>query len=366
MRRKLDYQADRLEALLSFHKVNGRILGGTVTPRLIRFHLLPALGTRVAQVAHLSEELALALGARSCRVFRHGPHIELEFPRDDPQPLRLLSLAGRLPAVPACSAILGLDPAGTPLVLRLPSPDVAHVLISGTTGCGKTALARTMIASLVLHNPMGQVALVLMDPKGRGYRPFVGLPHLARPLAGDPHAALEALLWLESQMERREREGIQRPWLVAFVDELSDLLLVAGKEVERALTRLVQRGRETGVHVVACTQKPTAGLVGTLAKANFPTRLVGSVSSAEDARVAAGIAGTGAEKLAGRGDFVLVVKGETVRLQAAYLTEEDLEEVVSRVGAVIPPRGRGDRRLVSGPGEPGMARGESRRLRVVR
>ncbi len=331
MRRLLDYQADRLEAVLSSHHVAARILGATVTPRLIRFHLLPALGTRVSHVARLSEELALALGARSCRVFRHGSAIELEFPRHDPQPLRLLPLLARLPHLPPCTPVLGLDPEGTPLLLRLPSPDVAHVLIAGTTGCGKTALARTMIASLALHNPLGQVALLLIDPKGHGYRPLAHLPHLVRPLAPDPHTALEALLWLQAQMERRDREGIKRPRLVAFIDELSDLLMVAGKQAERALTRLVQRGREAGVHIVACTQKPTASLVGTLAKANFPTRVVGSVAGAEDARVAAGIAGTGAEKLGGRGDFLVVVKGQVLRLQAAFLPDEDLEEVLRRL-----------------------------------
>ncbi len=333
MRRRLDYQATQLEAVLASHKVRAHIWGGTVTPRLIRFHVTPATGTRLNQLSKLSEELALSIGAASCRIRRHGATIDLEFPRQEHQPVRLLSLCEKLPPLPPCTAVLGINVEGAPMLLRLPSPDVAHVLICGTTGSGKTALARSMIASLALNNGLGDLGLVLVDPKGRGYAPLAALPHLVRPIARNIEDAVISLEWLIAAMERRDREGINGPRLVAFVDELADLLMAGGKSLERSLTRVAQRGREAGVHLVACTQKPTAAVLGSLLKSNFPVRLVGSVSSPEDAKVAAGLAGTGAELLTGRGDFILVAKGQVHRLQAAYLPEAEIPEVVDRVRA---------------------------------
>jgi S-DNA-T family DNA segregation ATPase FtsK/SpoIIIE len=333
-RRLLNYQADQIEAVLASHRVHGRITGGTMTPRLVRFNFVPTLGTRISHIAQLSEELALILGARSCRVARHGGQIDLEFPRDDGGPVRLLSLCRRLPALPPCTALLGVDADGVPLLLRLTSPDVAHVLIAGTTGSGKTALSRTMIGSLALHNGLGELGLLLIDPKGRGFGVFAGLPHLVQPVARDPAAIQQALAWAVAEMEHRAgADDGRRVRLVVFIDELADLLMVGGKPVERWLTRLVQRGREAGIHVVASTQKPTAGVLGSLMKANFPVRVVGKVGSPEDAKVAAGIAGTGAERLGGRGEFVVVAQGQTVCLQAAFLPEPDIVAVLRQVGA---------------------------------
>ena len=128
---------------------------------------------------------------------------------------------------------------------------------------------------------------------------------------------------LAVEMERRERDAstfahqVPRPRVVIVIDELADALQTCGRELEDPLTRLVQRGRSAGVSVIACTQKPSANAVGTLMRANFPVRLVGRVTSPDDARVAAGIGGTGAEKLAGRGDFLLVAGGQVIRFQAA-------------------------------------------------
>ena len=123
-------------------------------------------------------------------------------------------------------------------------------------------------------------------------------------------------------------EGRSEPRVVVVLDELADLVQVGGREVEGAVTRLTQRGREAGLHVVACTQKPTASVIGGLVKSNFPVRLVGSVASPEDAKVATGLAGTGAERLMGQGDFVVVAKGHVTRLQAAYITDGEVREMV--------------------------------------
>jgi len=330
-RRRLDYQADKLEQVLAAYKAPARVQGGMVTPRLIRFNLLPARGTKVSAIANLAEELAMSLGAPSARVSRRRGQIELEIPRDEPGMIKFDAVFDSITDTPPGTAVLGIDDEGAPLLLRIPSPEVAHALICGTTGSGKTVLARTMILSLARFHSVQDLGLVLIDPKGRGYGPLEGLPHLARPLATTPAEAMGVLKWLVRLMEKRDRESASSPRLVCFIDELADLMLVAGSDIERLLTRLTQRGRSAGIHVVACTQKPTAAVIGSLVKSNFPVRIVGSVVSPEDAKVATGIKQTGAEKLLGRGDFLLVLKGSTHRFQAAFASQEAIDQLVAKL-----------------------------------
>jgi len=362
MRKKLEFQADRIEAVLTLHKVPARVTGGTVTPRWVRFQVLPAVGAKISRIKNLSEELAAALDAPSCRVSRRGAAVAVEVPRDDPQPVRLLPLYRQLTGeneerrmenphspssihhsspIPPVTAILGLAEDGAPLLIRLPSPDVAHVLVAGTTGSGKTMLLQAMILSLAMTNAPRTVAMVLIDPKGHALGLFEGLSHLARPIIREVEEATEALQSLVRLMERpclstsRFGEGGSQkrgqPHVVVVIDELADLLMVGGKAAQRALTRLTQRGREAGIHVVAATQKPTTAVLGPLVKANFPVRLVGRVTSTEDARTATGWSGTGAERLLGRGDFLAVAEGRVTRFQTAHVSPAEIREAVRRI-----------------------------------
>lgn len=341
MSQKYELQAARIEAVLSAHKVPARVWQATVTPRFVRFDVTTALGTRLNKVSGLAEELAFSLGAQAARVYREGGVLHVEVARESPRTVGLTELCGRLSNVPPNCAVLGIDEGGAPLLLRLDSPDIAHVLLAGTTGSGKTALLRTLLLSLAMYNHPGRLQLVLIDPKGRGLADLTDLPHIWRPRAWPAEAAVVAdvaeaaglLDLLVAEMVRRDAVGCSLPLLVVAIDELADLLQAGGKGVGEALTRLTQRGREAGVHVVAATQRPAATLVGGLVKANFPVRLVGSVVSPEDAKVAAGVGGTGAERLMGRGDFLLVVKGQVIRFQAAYAGGNEVREVTARVRA---------------------------------
>jgi S-DNA-T family DNA segregation ATPase FtsK/SpoIIIE len=245
--------------------------------------------------------------------------------------VRLLPMVARLREVPRQTAVLGLDEEGVPLLLRLPSPEVGHVLVAGTTGSGKTALARSMAVSLALHNRQGEVQMVVIDPKGRGYGVLEGLPHLLRPVVRETYEAAYVLSELVGEMLRRDREKVQEPRLVVVIDEMADLVEAGGLGVARSITRLTQRGREAGIHVIGCTQKPTVEAIGSLVKSNFPVRLVGSVASPEDAKVASGLKETGAERLLGRGDFLLVVKGQVTRFQAAYVSQQEMQAVVAKL-----------------------------------
>ena len=338
MRDQLELQANQIDMVLASHRIASRVVGGTVTPLNVRFELAMRMDTRLAQLKGLSEEIALSLQAPSCRVVRDNGALSIEVPRSDPIRVGLLDVCRRLAYAPPCSPVLGLDDKGTPLLLNLPSPDVAHALIAGTTGSGKTALARTMALSLAMHNPQRQLQLLLVDPKGRGFTSLAALPHLlCAPLTTVPEA-LAKLTWLVQEMERRDAQGISLPRLVVFVDELAELLMVGGKEMEYVLTRLSQRGREAGVHLVACTQKPTVAVIGSLTKANFPVRIVGAVTSPEEARTAAGISGTGAEHLQGRGDFLLVHRGRVSRFAAAYVSVDEVGREVARMRTPVASR----------------------------
>ncbi|HQY91128.1 DNA translocase FtsK [Caldilinea sp.] len=319
----LEHSADQIEGVLARHKASGIVLGGVVTPRFIQFRVQPDPRVRVNRLIALAEEIALGLGCASVRVARSGAFVHVEVPRNLEEPVRLLQLAASLDAVPPHAAILGLEEAGQPLLLRLPAPDVVHILIVGTTGSGKSALARAMLASLALNNDAQALRLVLIDPKGRGFAPLAHLPHVEGGLLTEIQATTLHLRMLVREMERRDGESVSTPVIVVAIDELADLLQTGGKAVEGAIVRLAQRGRQAGIHILACTQKPTANVIGSAMKANFPVRLVGAVASRDEARHATGITDSGAEKLAGRGDFLLVTKGEAMRFQAAWISEEE-------------------------------------------
>ena len=338
MREHLERQADAIEWVLGSHGVQAVVAGGTVGPRLVRFCLHPAPGVRVSRLVNLSEELALALSAPACRLTRQHGQVILELPRPDAPAVRLPTVTRLLTPVPRETALLGLDEEGRALGLRLSSPDVAHVLVAGTTGSGKTALLQAMALSLAQHNPAAALQLVLIDPQGRGLGALATLPHV-RAVATEAAASAEVLNSLVAELEDRARRQIVYPRVVVVMDELADVVRAedaraqSGWAAREALVRLVSRGRAVGLHVVAATQKPTVAAVGSLVQANFPTRIVGRVASAADARVAAGRGGIGAESLLGRGDFLLVSGGTVVRFQGAYEDPAALRAAVQEVVA---------------------------------
>lgn len=337
-KRTLEIQADRIEQVLARHRVAGHVRGGIVTPRFVQFQVAAAMGTRVKQIANLAEEIAMALGKQDARIYRKGDVIHVEVPREKPEPVRLLKLCNRVESPPPCTALLGVEENGTPLMMRMTAPEVAHVLIAGTTGSGKTALARTLLTTLALFNPPEVVQLVLIDPKGRGFGPLRGLPHVLGEVVVDVDDALARLGWLVEEMERRDRARESMPQLIVAIDELADLMMTGGSRAEQLIGRISQRGREAGLHLVACTQKPTAGLIGGVTKANFPVRLVGAVAGKDEARYASGITDSGADKLDGKGDFLLVCNSEVVRFQAAWIGPDDMAVVLQQLTDTRAPR----------------------------
>jgi len=327
-REYLEFQSDRIEAVLASHKIPVRVHGGAVAPRWIRFHFTAAPSAKLNSIRNLSEEIAMALGASDVRLARDGDSLALEVPRPDAESIRLLPLMKKLiqgsAVIPPVAACIGVTDDGRPLLLRLPSPDVSHVLVAGMTGSGKTELMRTLLVSLAAVNRQSKLQMALIDPKARGFAPLANLPHVLGKPATDVPSATIMLERLVNEMDRRDRARVSSPRIIIAVDEVVDLLMMGGKQVEMLLTRIAQRGREAGLHLILGAQKPSSTILGANLKANLPVRLVGRVGSTEDARVAAGVAGSYAEKLRGQGDFIAVSNGNITHFQVAHIPSEDM------------------------------------------
>lgn len=319
MYRKLSQSADRIEAVLRERKAPAAVVGGKVLPGFVEMLLRPAPGTKVNQVRALQADLALALGNSNVRVTQSGTHLSVQIPRETRKPVKLSTLMTTAGTPPPYTAVLGLAEDGATLMACLASPDVSHILIAGATGSGKTSLAHTILLSLCQFHRPSQFGLIVIDPKRNDASSFMDgvTRHMLLGPARTTEEARAALTRVIEVMDKRPSGRDPMPRVVVYVDEMADLCQTGGAEVIDMLTRIAQRGREAGIHLVGCTQKPSAKAVGSLLKANLPLRLVGRVVSAEDARVSTGMPGTGAEKLMGSGDFIAVASGKVIRFQAA-------------------------------------------------
>ncbi len=227
----------------------------------------------------------------------------------------------RRETVPAHTAVLGLDSMGAPLLLRLASPEVPHVLICGTDGIDVTAMMRSMIASLATFNSLAELGLVLIDTHHNAFTPFKNMTHLLTPVAQNAPDAMATLKWLVQELNRRERDRITLPRIVTFIDELVSL-----GELAVLLIQLIRRGRQAGMHLVCATQQP-GKIAGLLKQANFPARLVGRVNSAEDAMIASGIHHSDAERLE-EGVFVLLGRSIRHQLKTVYASNLELASLL--------------------------------------
>jgi len=342
MQRQLNLQADKIDSTLQEFGVMARVCGGAVLPQVVLFQLHLGPATRLAEVQRLSEELAIRLDVGHVLVSRQDGVVRVEVPRPDRVVITLADMVRKMKAPPpAQSALLGLSESGAPLLAYFPSPDVAHLLVAGITGSGKTELLRTILVSLSLWAGR-DAAVYVLDPKNARLGELARLPSVMQVCGAEEAPALLNLL-----LEEMERRGGQvgRKHVYVVVDELADLLMV-DRSVEGALIRLAQRGREVGMHLVAATQRPSASAVAGLMKANFPLRVSGAVNSAAEAHIATGVPGSGAEALLGKGDMVIVHHSKVERFQVAMVV--DLESCpagrlletpeMDKVAAITPGR----------------------------
>lgn len=358
MRDILDRQANTIEYLLHTHGIRASIDGGKLSPRLAHFHVVLPPGVRANVLAPLVPEIADELGVTSCRMVYGEEGVYLEVPRPDPTPVRLLPIVQRVAdVVPPITATLGLDCEGTPLLLRLNSPEVDPLLITGNRGAGKSTLLGNVALSLALHNSPGRLRLLLIDGagEGRAFRGLESLPHLACPLALGPTDAMLSLRWAirllarhahasdpfdleddEADFDGRERDDLAtaslQPALIVLVDG-ADALLRSGNrradaEAAAALNKLIAQGSRHNIHIVISAEQLPA--IDNL-EADWRARIVGQVSSPEAARMATGMKSSGAQSLIGTGDFLIAMTTELIRFQAPTVSSSEIARAVDLI-----------------------------------
>jgi hypothetical protein len=318
-----------LQELEIHPNVHYRIREAVNGPRIIALHVV--VNPRyAAKIIGMSEQLSMAAGLdkqASIRIDRgRAGALSVEIPK--PSELWYNVSITALPRRGGLRATVGLDTEHRPTLVDFSNPLTPHALIAGTTGSGKTNAQRLMVYDLASQNEPNEVQFLLIDTRkrGSGWRPFEHLSHLAHPVITDDGTALRALAWAVTEIDRRAASEQTRPRVFICLDETQALL--EQEQFVKPISDLSAVGREFGIHLLAAIQNPTAKQLGDATiKRNLTTRLVGKTDSAEAARVAAGIGGTGAERLMGAGDFLLVQPDGVRRLTTALLTERDTDRL---------------------------------------
>jgi len=360
-RSALDAAADLLETTLRSFGVEGEVKDVRPGPVVTTFEYQPAAGIKVAQIVQRADDLALAMRARSIRMEAPIPGkaaVGIEIPNPTAQMVRLkevLTAAGDRLQAPLAVA-LGKDVVGQPVAIDLAAQP--HLLVAGSTGSGKSVCLNTIITTLLLRNDPSRVRLILIDPKMLEMSVYNGIPHLLLPVVTDPKEALRALKWMEAQMDHRYRrlarhsvrnieqynarvargevvneEGEKvaepMPYYLTIVDELADLMMQLGQEFELPITRLAQKARAVGIHLILATQRPSVNVLTGVIKANIPCRIAFRVIQKNDSRTILDM--NGAERLLGHGDMLYLQPGRAlpVRVHGAYVALEECEAVVA-------------------------------------
>lgn len=361
-RRSLEETADALEETLRHHGVDASLTKIVPGPTVTRYEIELAPGVKVNRVTNLAHDIAYALATPDVRLLAPIPGksaIGVEVPN---KKRRLVLLGDVLRSKEAEEArhplevALGMDISGRPLLLNL--AELPHVLIAGATGAGKSSCINSIVTSLLMRTHPEDVRLIMVDPKRVELGQYNGVPHLLTKVITNPRKAADALKWTVEEMDRRydlladagvrdivgyrqkleegglDPEGFDRfPYLVVLIDELNDLMMVAGREVEDSIVRIAQMARAVGIHLVIATQRPSVNVITGVIKANVPSRLAFSVASQTDSRVI--IDSSGAEKLIGMGDMLVVTAKEPRprRIQGAWVEESEVHGVVEWVKA---------------------------------
>ncbi len=390
-------QAGKLEHALHSFRVEAEVISAQVGPAVTLFELTVAQGTRMNKVTQLSQEIAAALQARSVRVIAPIPGrstVGVEVPNKETRIVRLRELINKKAydnKFMALPLFLGMDAEGRPVVEDMSK--MPHLLIAGTTGSGKSVCINTILSSLLLTRSPHDVQMILVDPKMVELMIFKEVPHLLLPIVSDTRQATNVLNWLVEKMEGRyelmkdagvrniktynnlgeeklkerlgenwneERTPRHMPHIVLVIDEMADLMMVSKKEAEGTITRLAQKSRAVGIHVVVATQRPSTDVITGVLKGNLPTRIAFQVASKIDSRVI--LDAMGAEKLLGRGDMLYTPPGTSSlnRVQGAYLEDDELQRIVDFVAQESAPTFNQELvQTATGTGPAGNASGQS-------
>ncbi len=346
--------------------IKGEIIKAHQGVTLTLFEFQPAAGMKLSKIQSLSDDLALVLGAPSIRLLTPIPGkntVGIEVPNKEVSVLRFSEMVQSCMKAKAMALPI---PLGVDVYNKVHVNDLSkmpHILVSGTTGSGKSVFMNSLISSLIFHKSPKELRFLMIDPKMIELSPYNGIPHLLKPVITDVEEAKNLLLWAENEMDKRYKmfsemasknittfnQAIKKsskrsiegrlnkkidwkfeelPYIVIVIDELADLMLTQRNEVERPITRIAQKARAAGIHMVMATQRPSSDIVTGLIKTNFPTRVSFKVSSGIDSRTI--LDQPGAEKLLGNGDMLFLAQGQAMqRLQGSYMSEDEVKRVVN-------------------------------------
>ncbi|MCH4489698.1 DNA translocase FtsK [Staphylococcus haemolyticus] len=348
-----------LESTMKNFGVNAKVKQIKIGPAVTQYEIQPAQGVKVSKIVNLHNDIALALAAKDVRIEAPIPGrsaVGIEVPNDKISLVTLKEvLESKFPANNKLEVGLGRDISGEPMTIQL--NEMPHLLVAGSTGSGKSVCINGIITSILLNAKPHEVKLMLIDPKMVELNVYNGVPHLLIPVVTNPHKASQALEKVVAEMERRydlfqhsstrniegynkfirrqneelDEKQVELPYIVVIVDELADLMMVAGKEVENAIQRITQMARAAGIHLIVATQRPSVDVITGIIKNNIPSRIAFAVSSQTDSRTIIGSGG--AEKLLGKGDMLYVGNGESAqtRVQGAFLSDQEVQDVVNYV-----------------------------------
>lgn len=351
---ELSSVAAKLQGTLEEFGLTSRVVGWVAGPSVTTFKIEMGEGERVSKITNLQDDIALSLASRSVRIFAPIPGTSLvgiEIPNKTTQPVYLGDVLPYVKGGPL-EAAFGRDSEGNPVVVDIAG--LPHLLVAGTTGSGKSVLLNSIVMTILMRATPEEVRLIMVDPKRVEFTYYAGLPHLYVPVVTEPNKAASALSWGVTEMERRlkvfehykvrdiksynrdvdgnkyadmENPPKHMPYFVIVIDELSDLMMVAGKDVEASIVRIAQLGRAAGIHLIVATQRPSADVVTGLIKANIDNRVALSVDNGMNSRII--LDQTGAERLLGHGDMLYKLRGSRPRrAQGCFVSEEEVEHVV--------------------------------------
>lgn len=355
---RLNYEANvrKLEATLESFGVRAKVVGVVRGPTVTRYEIQPDIGVKVSRIVNLTDDIALALAAKDIRMEAPIPGksaIGIEVPNTEVSVVTLREVMESSHFHDANSKLtiaLGRDISGQPIIADFSK--MPHLLVAGATGSGKSVCVNGMISSILYKAKPHEVKFLMIDPKKVELNVYNGIPHLLAPVVTDPRRASLALKKVVQEMEKRYElfsdtgtrniEGYNNyvkqhqsaeplPYIVVIVDELADLMMVAKGDVEESITRLAQMARAAGIHLLIATQRPSVNVITGVIKANIPSRIAFGVSSQVDSRTI--LDAVGAEKLLGRGDMLFLPVGasQPLRIQGAFLSDQEVEAIVQFV-----------------------------------